>query len=97
MDILKESRSIQDKVLVFTRSIPTLGISFNCVKMKTRFATASQSCTYLSISTRNLDYLEYITEEAGFRSLKLDGKTPMMVGIRRRAELYTNISLHQEC
>ncbi|KAF9288961.1 hypothetical protein BGZ68_010286 [Mortierella alpina] len=48
MDILKESRSIQDKVLVFTRSIPTL------------------------------DYLEYITEEAGFRSLKLDGKTPMM-------------------
>ncbi|KAF9572501.1 hypothetical protein EC968_009725 [Mortierella alpina] len=48
MDILKESRSIQDKVLVFTRSIPTL------------------------------DYLEYVTEEAGFRSLKLDGKTPMM-------------------
>ncbi|KAF9943167.1 hypothetical protein BGZ67_004946 [Mortierella alpina] len=48
MDILKESRSIQDKVLVFTRSIPTL------------------------------DYLEYVTDEAGFRSLKLDGKTPMM-------------------
>ncbi|CAO3567564.1 unnamed protein product [Mortierella alpina] len=48
MDILKECRSIQDKVLVFTRSIPTL------------------------------DYLEYVTGEAGFRSLKLDGKTPMM-------------------
>ncbi|KAK3808886.1 MAG: SNF2 family N-terminal domain-containing protein [Linnemannia gamsii] len=47
MDILRACRTINEKVLVFSRSIPTL------------------------------DFLEYATKLAGFRSLMLDGSTPI--------------------
>ncbi|KAG0208420.1 hypothetical protein BGX33_006248 [Mortierella sp. NVP41] len=47
LDILEECHAINEKVLVFSRSIPTL------------------------------DYLEYMTKQAGFKSLKLDGDTPI--------------------
>ncbi|KAF9132650.1 hypothetical protein BGW39_011677 [Mortierella sp. 14UC] len=47
IDIIRACRAIDEKVLVFSRSIPTL------------------------------DYLEYATNLAGFKSLMLDGSTPI--------------------
>ncbi|KAF9542407.1 hypothetical protein EC957_001983 [Mortierella hygrophila] len=47
IDIIRESRAINEKVLVFSRSIPTL------------------------------DFLAYTTEQAGFKSMMLDGSTPI--------------------
>ncbi|KAF9909297.1 hypothetical protein EC991_008808 [Linnemannia zychae] len=47
IDIIRACRAIGEKVLVFSRSIPTL------------------------------DYLEYVTKLAGFKSLMLDGSTPI--------------------
>ncbi|KAF9191257.1 hypothetical protein BGZ51_007577 [Haplosporangium sp. Z 767] len=47
MDILHECRAIKEKVLVFSRSIPTI------------------------------DFIEYATNKEGFRSMKLDGSTPI--------------------
>ncbi|KAI7818928.1 P-loop containing nucleoside triphosphate hydrolase protein [Gamsiella multidivaricata] len=48
MDILQACRDVNEKVLVFSRSIPTL------------------------------DYIERITKEAGFWSMRLDGDTPIV-------------------
>ncbi|KAF9148528.1 hypothetical protein BG015_009734 [Linnemannia schmuckeri] len=50
IDIIRESRAINEKVLVFSRSIPTL------------------------------DFLEYATRQAGFKSMMLDGSTPIPAG-----------------
>ncbi|KAF8942356.1 hypothetical protein BGZ47_006560 [Haplosporangium gracile] len=47
IDIIRESRAINEKVLVFSRSIPTL------------------------------DFLEYATRQDGFKSMMLDGSTPI--------------------
>lgn len=79
LDILVECKKIKEKVLVFSRSIPTLGklqspllLSF-CV----RFHDFATNVTFVCAI---IDFVEHLLETMGsFRYLRMDGQTAVSV------------------